>query len=158
MRLYHDGLIYRDKRRVNWDPKLLTAISDLEVQQVEVNGKLWHFDYQIKGQKNRSITVATTRPETMLGDTAVAVNPEDIRYKDLIGSLVVLPIIGREIPIIADDYSDMDKGSGAVKITPAHDFNDFDVGRRHDLDVVNIFDEHANLNENVPSEYRGLSR
>ena len=158
VRLYNDGLIYRDKRLVNWDPKLLTAISDLEVQQVEVNGKLWHFDYQIKGQKNRSITVATTRPETMLGDTAVAVNPEDIRYKDLIGSLVVLPIIGREIPIIADDYSDMDKGSGAVKITPAHDFNDFDVGRRHDLDVVNIFDEHANLNENVPSEYRGLSR
>ena len=137
-RLYNDGLIYRDKRLVNWDPKLLTAISDLEVQQVEVNGKLWHFDYQIKGQKNRSITVATTRPETMLGDTAVAVNPNDIRYKDLIGRLVVLPIIGREIPIIADDYSDMDKGSGAVKITPAHDFNDFDVGRRHDLDVINL--------------------
>ncbi|MFL2933763.1 MAG: valine--tRNA ligase [Thalassobaculaceae bacterium] len=158
VRLYNDGLIYRDKRLVNWDPKLLTAISDLEVQQVEVNGKLWHFDYPIKGQKNRSITVATTRPETMLGDTAVAVNPNDIRYKNLIGSLVVLPIIGREIPIIADEYSDMDKGSGAVKITPAHDFNDFDVGRRHDLDVINIFDEHANLNENVPSEYRGLSR
>ena len=158
VRLYNDGLIYRDKRLVNWDPKLLTAISDLEVQQVEVNGKLWHFDYPIKGQKNFSITVATTRPETMLGDTAVAVNPDDIRYKDLIGSLVVLPIVGREIPIIADDYSDMEKGSGAVKITPAHDFNDFDVGRRHNLEAINIFDEHAKLNENVPSEYRGLSR
>ena len=158
VQLYNDGLIYRDKRLVNWDPKLLTAISDLEVQQVEVNGKLWHFDYPIKGQENRSITVATTRPETMLGDTAVAVNPNDIRYKNLIGSLVVLPIIGREIPIIADDYSDMEKGSGAVKITPAHDFNDFDVGRRHNLEAINIFDEHAKLNENVPNEYRGLGR
>ena len=158
VQLYNEGLIYRDKRLVNWDPKLLTAISDLEVQQVEVNGKLWHFDYPIKGQENRSITVATTRPETMLGDTAVAVNPNDIRYKNLIGSLVVLPIIGREIPIIADDYSDMEKGSGAVKITPAHDFNDFDVGRRHNLEAINIFDQHAKLNENVPSDYRGLSR
>tara|TARA_B100001057_G_scaffold41900_1_gene37526 strand:+ start:1140 stop:3791 length:2652 start_codon:yes stop_codon:yes gene_type:complete len=158
VRLHNDGLIYRDKRLVNWDPKLLTAISDLEVQQIEVTGKLWHFDYPIKGQKNCSITVATTRPETMLGDTAVAVNPNDIRYKDLIGSLVVLPIIGREIPIIADDYSDMEKGSGAVKITPAHDFNDFEVGRRHNLEAINIFDEHAKLNENVPSEYRGLGR
>jgi len=158
VQLYNDGLIYRDKRLVNWDPKLLTAISDLEVQQVEVNGKLWHFNYPIKGQKNCSITIATTRPETMLGDTAVAVNPNDIRYKDLIGSIVVLPIVGREIPIIADDYSDMEKGSGAVKITPAHDFNDFDVGRRHNLDAINIFDQHAKLNENVPSDYRGLSR
>ena len=158
VQLYNDGLIYRDKRLVNWDPKLLTAISDLEVQQVEVNGKLWHFNYPIKGQKNCSITVATTRPETMLGDTAVAVNPNDIRYKDLIGSIVVLPIVGREIPIIADDYSDMEKGSGAVKITPAHDFNDFDVGRRHNLEAINIFDQHAKLNENVPSDYRGLSR
>ena len=158
VQLYNDGLIYRDKRLVNWDPKLLTAISDLEVQQVEVNGKLWHFNYPIKGQKNCSITIATTRPETMLGDTAVAVNPNDIRYKDLIGSIVVLPIVGREIPIIADDYSDMEKGSGAVKITPAHDFNDFDVGRRHNLEAINIFDQHAKLNENVPSDYRGLSR
>ena len=158
VQLYNDGLIYRDKRLVNWDPKLLTAISDLEVQQVEVNGKLWHFNYPIKGQKNCSITVATTRPETILGDTAVAVNPNDIRYKDLIGSIVVLPIVGREIPIIADDYSDMEKGSGAVKITPAHDFNDFDVGRRHNLEAINIFDQHAKLNENVPSDYRGLSR
>ncbi|MDC0399583.1 valine--tRNA ligase [Alphaproteobacteria bacterium] len=158
VQLYNDGLIYRDKRLVNWDPKLLTAISDLEVQQVEVNGKLWHFNYPIKGQKNCSITVATTRPETMLGDTAVAVNPNDTRYKDLIGSVVVLPIVGREIPIIADDYSDMEKGSGAVKITPAHDFNDFEVGRRHNLEAINIFDQHAKLNENVPSDYRGLSR
>ena len=158
VQLYNDGLIYRDKRLVNWDPKLLTAISDLEVQQVEVNGKLWHFNYPIKGQKNCSITIATMRPETMLGDTAVAVNPNDIRYKDLIGSIVVLPIVGREIPIIADDYSDMEKGSGAVKITPAHDFNDFDVGRRHNLEAINIFDQHAKLNENVPSDYRGLSR
>ena len=158
VKLYNDGLIYRDKRLVNWDPKLLTAVSDLEVQQVEVNGSLWHFKYPIKGTKNKYITVATTRPETIFGDTAVAVNPNDPRYKSLIGKFVNLPLMGREIPIIADEYSDMEKGSGAVKITPAHDFNDFDVGRRHNLKIINIFDEYATLNENVPLEYQQLDR
>ena len=158
VKLYNDGLIYRDKRLVNWDPKLLTAVSDLEVQQVEVNGSLWHFKYPIKGTKNKYITVATTRPETMFGDTAVAVNPNDPRYKSLIGKFVTLPLMGRQIPIIADEYSDMEKGSGAVKITPAHDFNDFDVGRRHNLKIINIFDEYATLNENVPLEYQQLDR
>ena len=158
VKLYNDGLIYRDKRLVNWDPKLLTAVSDLEVQQVEVNGNLWHFKYPIKGTKNKYITVATTRPETIFGDTAVAVNPNDPRYKSLIGKFVTLPLMGREIPIIADEYSDMEKGSGAVKITPAHDFNDFDVGRRHNLKIINIFNEYATLNENVPLEYQQLDR
>ncbi|MBT5911892.1 MAG: valine--tRNA ligase, partial [Rhodospirillaceae bacterium] len=158
VKLYNDGLIYRDKRLVNWDPKLLTAVSDLEVQQVEVNGSLWHFKYPIKGTKNKYITVATTRPETIFGDTAVAVNPNDPRYKSLIGKFVTLPLMGREIPIIADEYSDMEKGSGAVKITPAHDFNDFDVGRRHNLKIINIFNEYATLNENVPLEYQQLDR
>lgn len=158
VKLYNDGLIYRDKRLVNWDPKLLTAVSDLEVQQVEVNGNLWHFKYPIKGTKNKYITVATTRPETIFGDTAVAVNPNDPRYKSLIGKFVNLPLMGREIPIIADEYSDMEKGSGAVKITPAHDFNDFDVGRRHNLKIINIFNEYATLNENVPLEYQQLDR
>ncbi|MBT4353715.1 MAG: valine--tRNA ligase [Rhodospirillaceae bacterium] len=158
VKLYNDGLIYRDKRLVNWDPKLLTAVSDLEVQQVEVNGSLWHFKYPIKGTKNKHITVATTRPETIFGDTAVAVNPNDPRYKSLIGKFVTLPLMGREIPIIADEYSDMEKGSGAVKITPAHDFNDFDVGRRHNLKIINIFNEYATLNENVPLEYQQLDR
>ena len=158
VKLYNDGLIYRDKRLVNWDPKLLTAVSDLEVQQVEVNGNLWHFKYPIKGTKNNYITVATTRPETIFGDTAVAVNPNDPRYKSLIGKFVTLPLMGREIPIIADEYSDMEKGSGAVKITPAHDFNDFDVGRRHNLKIINIFNEYATLNENVPLEYQQLDR
>ena len=158
VKLYNDGLIYRDKRLVNWDPKLLTAVSDLEVQQVEVNGSLWHFKYPIKGTKNKYITVATTRPETMFGDTAVAVNPNDPRYKSLIGKFVTLPLMGRQIPIIADEYSDMEKGSGAVKITPAHDFNDFDVGRRHNLKIINIFNEYATLNENVPLEYQQLDR
>ncbi len=159
--LYRDGLIYKDKRLVNWDPKLLTAISDLEVQSVETQGHLWYFKYPIKNPgrlKNKYITVATTRPETMLGDTAVAVNPNDKRWKPYVGKMVELPLVGREIPIIADDYADPEQGSGAVKITPAHDFNDFEVGRRNDLPMVNIFDQHANLNENVPEAYRGLDR
>src|SRR5215210_3465835 len=135
--LYRAGLIYKDKRLVNWDPKLLTAISDLEVQQVEVKGHLWHFKYPVEGT-DEFITVATTRPETMLGDTAVAVHPENERLKHLIGKTAILPLVGRRIPIIGDEYADPEKGTGAVKITPAHDFNDFEVGRRHDLPLVSV--------------------
>jgi valyl-tRNA synthetase len=142
--LYRAGLIYKDKRLVNWDPKLLTTISDLEVLQVEVKGSLWHIKYPIEGS-NEFIVVATTRPETMLGDTAVAVHPDDERYKGLVGKNVILPLVGRKIPIVADDYSDPEKGSGAVKITPAHDFNDFEVGRRHNLPLINIFTTEAKL-------------
>ncbi|HEX2257375.1 MAG TPA: valine--tRNA ligase, partial [Afifellaceae bacterium] len=143
--LYKEGLIYRDKRLVNWDPKFHTAISDLEVQQVETNGHLWHFRYPVEGEGGRFITVATTRPETMLGDTGVAVHPEDERYRDLVGRHAVLPLVGRRIPIVADEYADPEAGSGAVKITPAHDFNDFDVGRRHGLRLVNILDPEGRV-------------
>src|ERR1700741_3730360 len=143
--LHKEGLIYRDKRLVNWDPKLLTAISDLEVQQVEVKGSLWHIKYPIEGLPDTYITVATTRPETMLGDTAVAVHPDDERYRHLIGRHAILPLVGRVIPIVADEYSDPEKGTGAVKITPAHDFNDFEVGRRHHLPVVNVMTNEAKL-------------
>ncbi|MGB8896727.1 MAG: valine--tRNA ligase [Pseudolabrys sp.] len=149
--LYRAGLIYKDKRLVNWDPKLLTAISDLEVLQVEIKGHLWHLRYPIAGKTlnpndpSTFIVVATTRPETMLGDTAVAVHPDDERYKKLVGKDVILPLVGRKIPIIADDYSDPEKGSGAVKITPAHDFNDFEVGKRHNLPQINIFSAEAKL-------------
>jgi valyl-tRNA synthetase len=143
--LYKAGLIYKDKRLVNWDPKLRTAISDLEVQQIEVKGHLWYFKYPIEGLENTFITVATTRPETMLGDTAVAVHPEDERYRHLIGKHAILPLVGRRIPIIADEYSDPEKGTGAVKVTPAHDFNDFEVGKRHALPLVNIFTVDAQL-------------
>jgi len=149
--LYRAGLIYKDKRLVNWDPKLLTAISDLEVMQVETKGHLWHLRYPLEGKSfnpvdpSTFIVVATTRPETMLGDTAVAVHPDDERYKKLIGKNAILPLVGRKIPIIADEYSDPEKGSGAVKITPAHDFNDFEVGKRHNLPQVNIFSVEAKL-------------
>jgi valyl-tRNA synthetase len=149
--LYRTGLIYKDKRLVNWDPKLLTAISDLEVIQVETKGHLWHLRYPIEGKTfdpndpSTFIVVATTRPETMLGDAAVAVHPDDERYKTLVGKNVILPLVGRRIPIIADDYSDPEKGSGAVKITPAHDFNDFEVGKRHNLPQINIFSTEAKL-------------
>ena len=143
VRLYQEGLIYRDKRLVNWDCELLTAISDLEVEQREVEGNLWHFRYPIEGDSGSCITVATTSPETMFGDTGVAVHPDDSRYTDLIGACVVLPLVGRRIPIVADEYSDPEKGTGAVKITPAHDFNDFEVGRRHDLEAINILDERG---------------
>jgi valyl-tRNA synthetase len=149
--LHRAGLIYKDKRLVNWDPKLLTAISDLEVIQVETKGHLWHLRYPIEGKifnpEDRStfIVVATTRPETMLGDVAVAVHPDDERYKALIGKNAILPLVGRKIPIIADEYSDPEKGSGAVKITPAHDFNDFEVGKRHNLPQINIFSTEAKL-------------
>src|SRR3990170_1445186 len=143
--LYRAGLIYKDKRLVNWDPELLTAISDLEVEQIETKGHLWHLRYPIEGRPGEFIVVATTRPETMLGDTAVAVHPDDERYKHLIGKNVILPLVGRRIPIIADEYSDPEKGSGAVKITPAHDFNDFEVGRRHDLPMINVLSPEAKL-------------
>lgn len=156
--LHKEGLIYRDKRLVNWDPKLHTAISDLEVEQREVNGHLWYFKYPIEANEEQFITVATTRPETMLGDTAVAVHPEDERYADLVGKNVILPIVGRSIPIIADEYSDPEKGSGAVKITPAHDFNDFEVGRRHNLPMISILDVDARINDEVPNYLQGLSR
>jgi valyl-tRNA synthetase len=156
--LYRQGLIYKDKRLVNWDPKLHTAISDLEVEPREVQGHLWHFRYPVEGLTDRFITVATTRPETMLGDTAVAVHPDDPRYSDLIGRNAILPIVGRKIRIVADDYADPETGSGAVKITPGHDFNDFEVGRRHGLEIINVFDRDARLNEDVPEAYRGLER
>jgi valyl-tRNA synthetase len=155
--LYKEGLIYKDKRLVNWDPKLLTAISDLEVVQIETQGHLWYIRYPIEGT-DESIVVATTRPETMLGDTAVAVHPENERLKHLIGRTAILPLVGRRIPIVGDEYADPEKGTGAVKITPAHDFNDFEVGRRHHLSMVNVLDREAKLDldgnsaflENVP--------
>ena len=156
--LYKQGLIFRDKRLVNWDPKLHTAISDLEVEQREVTGQLWYFKYPIEGRDGENVTVATTRPETMLGDTAVAVHPEDGRYRDLVGRTCTLPIVGRRMPIIADEYANPEKGTGAVKMTPAHDFNDFEVGRRHGLEMVNVLDRNASMNENVPEKYRGLDR
>ena len=143
--LYRQDLIYKDKRLVNWDPKLLTAISDLEVQQVETKGSLWYIRYPIEGAETEHIIVATTRPETMLGDTAVAVHPDDERYKHLIGRHAILPLVGRRIPIVADEYSDPEKGTGAVKITPAHDFNDFEVGRRHHLALINVMDVEGKL-------------
>jgi valyl-tRNA synthetase len=149
--LHREGLIYKDKRLVNWDPKLLTAISDLEVQQIEVKGSLWYLRYPIEGETFSPedpasfIVVATTRPETMLGDSGVAVHPEDERYQNLVGKHVILPLVGRRIPILADEYSDPEKGSGAVKITPAHDFNDFEVGKRHGLPQINVFDKEAGL-------------
>ncbi|HYD38048.1 MAG TPA: valine--tRNA ligase, partial [Allosphingosinicella sp.] len=157
VQLYKDGLIYRDKRLVNWDPHFQTAISDLEVEQREVDGHYWHFAYPLEDGSGE-IVVATTRPETMLGDTAVAVHPSDTRYTHLIGKAVRLPIVNRPIPIIADEYPDPEKGSGAVKITPAHDFNDFQVGKRHNLPQINIFDDFARINDNAPPEYRGLDR
>lgn len=155
--LYNEGLIYRDKRLVNWDPQLRTAISDLEVEQKEEHGYYWHIKYPLENQQG-FITVATTRPETMLGDTAVAVHPDDERYRNLLGLKVTVPLCDRVIPVIADEYSDPEKGSGAVKITPAHDFNDFEVGKRHNLEMINILDDTANLNDSVPERFRGLNR
>ncbi len=158
VQLYKEGLIYKDKRLVNWDPKFHTAISDLEVESKETKGHMWHIKYPIDGEEGRFITVATTRPETMLGDTAVAVHADDERYKALIGKSVRLPIADRLIPIVADEHADPEQGSGAVKITPAHDFNDFEVGRRHDLPMINVLDIDAKMNENVPEAYQGLDR
>ncbi len=161
--LYREGLIYKDKRLVNWDPKLLTAISDLEVQQIEIKGSLWYLRYPLEGKTfnpddpTTFIVVATTRPETMLGDTAVAVHPDDERYAHLVGKYVILPLVGRRIPIVADDYSDPEKGSGAVKVTPAHDFNDFEVGRRHHLPQISVLDQEARLALSGNEDYlRGL--
>ncbi len=155
--LYDEGLIYRGKRLVNWDPKLHTAISDLEVINEEENGHLWHFHYPLSDGSGQ-LTIATTRPETLLGDTAVAVHPEDERYQHLIGRSIKLPLTEREIPIIGDDYVDREFGTGCVKITPAHDFNDYEMGQRHNLPLINIFDSDARLNDNVPAAYRGMDR
>jgi valyl-tRNA synthetase len=156
--LHKQGLIYRDKRLVNWDPKFQTAVSDLEVQQREIKGHLWHLRYPIEGDPGRFIVVATTRPETMLGDSGIAVHPDDERYRDLVGKYALLPLVGRRIPIVPDSYADPETGSGAVKITPGHDFNDFEVGGRHNLERINIFDRNACLNDDVPLSYRGLDR
>jgi valyl-tRNA synthetase len=145
VRLYRDGLMYRDRRLVNWDPVFQTAISDLEVESREVKGSLWHLRYPVEGEPGRFLVVATTRPETLLGDTAVAVHPEDARFRDLVGRHVILPLVGRRIPVVADEYSDPEKGSGAVKITPAHDFNDFEVGRRHALASPSVLDADARV-------------
>ncbi|MEQ9332793.1 valine--tRNA ligase [Thalassobaculum sp.] len=158
VQLHKEGLIYRDKRLVNWDPKFQSAISDLEVESKEIDGNLWHFRYPVEGEDGRFIVVATTRPETMLGDTGVAVHPDDERYAGLVGKYAILPLVGRRIPIVADAYADPEQGSGAVKMTPAHDFNDFEVGKRCGLEVINILDAHARLNDNVPEAYRGLDR
>ena len=158
VRLYKENLIYKDKRLVNWDPKLKTAISDLEVEQKEQKGHMWHIRYPVEGDVESFITVATTRPETLLGDTAVAVHPDDERYKDLIGKSVAIPLTERLVPIVADEYADPEQGSGAVKITPAHDFNDFEVGKRHDLPMISVLDIHGCMNENCPEDYRGMDR
>ncbi|HYK25647.1 MAG TPA: class I tRNA ligase family protein, partial [Steroidobacteraceae bacterium] len=157
VRLHEEGLIYRGKRLVNWDPVLLTALSDLEVQNEEEDGHLWHLRYPLEDGTGHVI-VATTRPETMLGDTAVAVNPDDERYRHFAGKRVRLPLAGRLIPVIADAYVDPSFGSGCVKITPAHDFNDYEVGLRHGLEQINIFTPRAALNENAPERFRGLDR
>ncbi|NND55526.1 MAG: valine--tRNA ligase, partial [Gammaproteobacteria bacterium] len=157
VRLYEEDLIYRGKRLVNWDPVLHTAVSDLEVISEEENGHLWHFRYPLSDGSGH-LVVATTRPETMLGDTAVAVHPDDDRYRDLIGKTVDLPFCDRAIPVIADDYVDPEFGSGCVKITPAHDFNDYEMGQRHDLPLINILTVDAAINDNAPAAYRGLDR
>lgn len=156
--LYDEGLIYRGNRLVNWDPQLLTAVSDLEVISEEENGSLWHFRYPLADDPSRHVVIATTRPETLLGDSAIAVNPNDERYKDLVGKLVDLPLCNRKIPIIADDYADPEFGTGCVKITPAHDFNDYEVGKRNNLEIINILTDDACINENAPAVYQGLDR
>ena len=157
IRLFKEGLIYRGKRLVNWDPVLHTALSDLEVLSQEEDGHLWHLRYPIEGS-DQTLTVATTRPETMLGDTAVAVNPNDERYLHLVGKQVRLPLCDRLIPIVADDYVDPEFGSGCVKITPAHDVNDYEIGKRHDLEIINILTDDAAINDAAPESYRGLDR
>ena len=157
IQLYEEGLIYRGKRLINWDPVLQTALSDLEVSTTEEKGSLWHMKYPISDSEDH-IVVATTRPETMLGDTAVAVHPDDKRYKDLIGQEVILPLTDRKIPIIADEYVDQEFGTGCVKITPAHDFNDFEIGKRHDLEIISILDQSAKISPSAPAEYQGLDR
>ncbi len=156
VRLYKEKLIYRDKRLVNWDTKMLTAVSDIEVNTQDEKSPFWYIRYHLADNQSDYIVIATTRPETMFGDTAVAVNPEDERYSHLIGKMICQPITGREIPIIADDYCDIEKGTGAVKITPAHDFNDFEVGKRHNLECINVFDVHGHLNELAPQIFQGM--
>ena len=156
--LYNDGLIYKDKRLVNWDPGLKTAISDLEVIQKEIEGNLWYIRYPFEEDSKNSIIIATTRPETMFGDTAIAVHPDDERYKKLIGKKIIIPVVNRVIPIIEDEYADPEQGSGAVKITPAHDFNDFEVGKRNNLEMISILDINGDLNDNTPKEWQGLDR
>ena len=155
--LFNKGLIYQDKRLVNWDTVLETAVSDLEVNQKEIDGTLWFIKYKIKESLDY-LTVATTRPETIFGDTAIAIHPENKDLKKFIGKYASIPFLEKSIPIIADEYADPKKGSGAVKITPAHDFNDFLVGKRHNLDFINIFDKNAKLNENVPKKFSGMDR
>ena len=150
-------LIYKAEKLVNWDTVLKTAISDLEVDQREVNSKIYYIKYPIDGS-NEFITIATTRPETMLGDTAIAVNPKDKRYKSLLNKFAVIPIVNRKIKIITDNYADPEQGTGALKITPAHDFNDYDVGKRNNLDIINIFTEDGKINQNAISTYVGLDR
>ncbi|KRC33370.1 valine--tRNA ligase [Acidovorax sp. Root219] len=157
VKLYEQGLIYRGKRLVNWDPKLQSAVSDLEVESEEKDGSLWHIAYPL-ADGSGSLTVATTRPETMLGDVALMVHPEDARYTHLIGKNVVLPLVGREIPIIADDYVDKEFGTGVVKVTPAHDPNDYAVGQRHQLPMIVVLTLQATINDNAPEKYRGLDR
>ena len=179
-RLFEDGLIYRGKRLVNWDPKLHTAISDLEVENKEANGSMWHLRYPLADGNTTAegksyLVVATTRPETMLGDTGVAVNPEEPRYKNLIGQFIELPLVGRRIPIVGDEHADMEKGTGCVKITPAHDFNDYEVGKRCKLAMINILTfngeirqqaqcftsegrEDTELDDFIPEAFRGLER
>jgi len=157
VRLYDEGLIYRGKRLVNWDPVLHTALSDLEVLSADEDGHLWHFRYPLASGDGH-LVVATTRPETMLGDSGVAVHPEDERYRHLVGQEVVLPIVGRRVPIIADEYVDPEFGTGCVKMTPAHDFNDYEIGVRHGLEMINIFTDDATLNDTVPEAYRGMDR
>jgi valyl-tRNA synthetase len=158
VRLHEEGLIYRGKRLVNWDPVLKTSISDLEVESEEEQGHLWHLKYPLADTPDKYVIVATTRPETMLGDTAVAVHPDDQRYKALVGQEIILPLTNRRIPVIADHYVDSEFGSGCVKITPGHDFNDYDMGRRHDLELINIFNDDASVNDNAPEKYQGLDR
>jgi valyl-tRNA synthetase len=157
VRLYEEGLIYRDNRLINWCPRCHTALSDIEVEHEDKAGNLWHIRYPVVGDPDRFVVVATTRPETMLGDTAVAVHPEDERYADLVGKRVLLPLVNREIPVVADEYVDREFGTGVVKITPAHDFNDFEVGRRHNLDLLNVFDESAVVNA-AGHQYEGMDR
>ena len=158
VKLYREGLIYRGKRLVNWDVKLQTAVSDLEVVQEEESGSLWHINYPLVEDADNFLTVATTRPETMIGDTALMVHPDDERYKKYIGKFALLPLLKRKIPIIADEYVDPTFGTGVVKVTPAHDFNDYAVGQRHKLPLINILTLDGLINENGTSEYEGLER
>ena len=156
--LFEKKMIFKEKRLINWDIKLQTAVSDLEVEKKNVNGFLYFIKYPLKKNKNSYITIATTRPETMFGDTAVAIHPKDKRFKKFHDDTVILPILDKEILLVLDDHADPEKGSGAVKITPAHDFNDFEVGLRHKLDLISIFDKEGRLNEQVPKDYQGLDK